>query len=43
MRQEGVYLPPSALEVAFLSTAHTKDQVDETIEASSRAFRECAA
>ncbi|WP_108972669.1 glutamate-1-semialdehyde 2,1-aminomutase [Leptospira ryugenii] len=29
--QKGVYLPPSPYEVGFLSTAHTKEILDETI------------
>ncbi len=43
MLDEGVYLPPSALETIFLSTVHTAAQVDGTIAACRRAFRECAA
>ena len=43
MLYEGFYLPPSALEAIFLSTAHTGAQLDATIAASKRAFRECAA
>lgn len=37
--KEGVYLPPSAYEVCFLSTAHTPDVLDETAQAFGRAFR----
>lgn len=37
--KEGVYLPPSAYEVCFLSTAHAPDVLDETVAAFGRAFR----
>jgi glutamate-1-semialdehyde 2,1-aminomutase len=43
MLGEGVYLPPSALEAIFVSTAHTTSQLDATIAACTRGFRECAA
>ncbi|MDA4117587.1 MAG: glutamate-1-semialdehyde 2,1-aminomutase [Thaumarchaeota archaeon] len=43
MLGEGVYLPPSALEAIFLSAAHTGAQLDATIAACKRSFRECAA
>jgi glutamate-1-semialdehyde 2,1-aminomutase len=43
MLGEGFYLPPSALEAVFLSTAHTEAQLDATIAACKRAFREIAA
>lgn len=36
---EGVFLPPSAYEVAFLSTAHTPGVLDETLAAFERAMR----
>jgi glutamate-1-semialdehyde 2,1-aminomutase len=36
---EGVFLPPSAYEVAFLSTAHTDDVLHETEARFARAFR----
>ncbi len=42
MLREGVYLPPSAFETVFLSTAHTQRDLATTITASGRAFRECA-
>jgi len=32
----GVYWPPSPFEAAFVSTAHTEDDIDETIEAIQR-------
>jgi glutamate-1-semialdehyde 2,1-aminomutase len=43
MLDEGVYLPPSAFETVFVSTAHTEADVDSTIEASRGAFTKCAA
>jgi len=38
MLEEGVYLPPSAFETLFVSTAHTEADVDATVKASRRAF-----
>ncbi|GJQ19932.1 MAG: glutamate-1-semialdehyde 2,1-aminomutase [Bacteroidia bacterium] len=35
MLEEGIYLPPSQFEAAFLSTAHTEREIEKTI----RAFR----
>ena len=35
MRDRGILLPPSQNEVMFVSTAHTAEDVDETIEAIS--------
>src|SRR4029453_13396462 len=34
----GVYLAPSAFESAFLSSAHTRTELDATIEAADEAF-----
>ncbi len=42
MLDEGVYLPPSAFETLFVSTAHTEADVDATIKASRTAFAKCA-
>jgi glutamate-1-semialdehyde 2,1-aminomutase len=36
--ENGVYLPPSQFEAAFLSTAHSEDDVDATIGAATVAF-----
>jgi len=36
MLAEGVYLAPSAFEAAFLSAAHTEDDVDATIAAAEK-------
>jgi glutamate-1-semialdehyde 2,1-aminomutase len=39
MLEQGIYLAPSAFEVAFVTTAHGSSEVDETLEAARRAFR----
>jgi glutamate-1-semialdehyde 2,1-aminomutase len=38
MLEQGVWLPPSQFEAAFLSTAHGKEEVDATVIAAQRAF-----
>jgi glutamate-1-semialdehyde 2,1-aminomutase len=38
MLDAGVWLPPSQFEAAFVSTAHTDDDVRETIAAAEQAF-----
>lgn len=38
MLKQGVYLAPSQFEAFFLSTAHTREDLDRTIDASSRGF-----
>jgi glutamate-1-semialdehyde 2,1-aminomutase len=38
MLDSGVYLPPSQYEAAFLSSAHTEEDVQRTIEAAKQAF-----
>jgi glutamate-1-semialdehyde 2,1-aminomutase len=38
MLESGVYLPPSQFEAAFLSAAHTDDDVQQTIAAAKQAF-----
>ena len=38
MLQRGIYLPPSQFEAAFLSTAHTPDDIEETVTAAAEAF-----
>jgi len=40
MLQEGVYLAPSQFEVAFMSTAHTDEDIEKTIKAAEVAFKE---
>jgi glutamate-1-semialdehyde 2,1-aminomutase len=34
----GIYLPPSQFEAAFVSAAHTKKDIEETIAAANQAF-----
>lgn len=38
MLDNGVYLPPSQFEAAFLSAAHTKEDIQQTIAAAKHAF-----
>jgi glutamate-1-semialdehyde 2,1-aminomutase len=38
MLDSGVYLPPSQFEAAFMSAAHTEEDVNRTIEAAKQAF-----
>jgi glutamate-1-semialdehyde 2,1-aminomutase len=38
MLDNGVYLPPSQFEAAFMSAAHTEEDVQKTIAASRQAF-----
>ena len=39
MLQQGIYLPPSQFEGWFLSAAHTKQDVNQTILAARAALR----
>jgi glutamate-1-semialdehyde 2,1-aminomutase len=39
MLDQGIYLPPSQFEAAFISAAHTEQDVYRTIEAAARALR----
>jgi glutamate-1-semialdehyde 2,1-aminomutase len=39
MLDDGIYLPPSGYEAWFLSTAHDRDAIDQTLEAAGRAVR----
>ncbi|MFN8005594.1 MAG: glutamate-1-semialdehyde 2,1-aminomutase [Terriglobia bacterium] len=39
MLQQGVYLAPSQFEAGFLSTAHSKEDVDKTLEAAQKSFK----
>lgn len=39
MLEEGIYLAPSQFEAGFMSTAHTDQDIERTIEASKRALR----
>jgi glutamate-1-semialdehyde 2,1-aminomutase len=38
MLDNGVYLPPSQFEAAFLSAAHTEADIRRTISAAKQAF-----
>ncbi|MDQ3813146.1 MAG: glutamate-1-semialdehyde 2,1-aminomutase [Armatimonadota bacterium] len=40
MLQRGIYLPPSQFEAAFISLAHSADDIDRTIEAAGEALKE---
>jgi len=42
MLEQGIYLAPSQFEVAFMSTAHTDEDIERTIEAAEVAFKEVA-
>jgi glutamate-1-semialdehyde 2,1-aminomutase len=42
MANEGVFLPPSQFEGLFLSTAHTDEDLQKTIEAAEKAFAKLA-
>jgi glutamate-1-semialdehyde 2,1-aminomutase len=39
MLDAGVYLPPSQFEAAFISMAHTPDDIEQTIDAAKTAFK----
>jgi glutamate-1-semialdehyde 2,1-aminomutase len=39
MLQRGVYLPPAQFEAFFVSTAHSKEDLDKTIKANYEALR----
>lgn len=39
MLDQGIYLPPSQFEVAFVSAAHTEPDIDQTINAATEAFK----
>jgi glutamate-1-semialdehyde 2,1-aminomutase len=43
MLESGVYLPPSQYEAAFLSAAHTEEDITKTIAAAKQAFAMVAA
>ena len=42
MLEQGVYLAPSQFEVAFMSTAHTDEDIEKTVKAAEVAFKEIA-
>ncbi len=37
--ERGIYWPPSQFEAAFLSVAHTEDDIDRTVDAAGEALR----
>jgi glutamate-1-semialdehyde 2,1-aminomutase len=39
MLAEGIYLAPSQFETAFVSSAHTTEEIDRTITAAARSFK----
>lgn len=39
MLEEGVYLAPAAFEAGFVSSAHTDEDIQATLDAAERAFR----
>ena len=39
MLEQGIYLAPSQFEAAFVSTAHTTRDIDQTIKAAAAAFK----
>jgi glutamate-1-semialdehyde 2,1-aminomutase len=41
MLSRGIYLAPSAYEAMFVSLAHSKKDIEKTIEAGSESFRVC--
>ena len=38
MLEEGIWLPPSQFEAAFLSAAHSMDDISQTVEAARKVF-----
>lgn len=42
MLEQGIYLAPSAYEAMFVSLAHSKADIEKTIEAAKRSFRRLA-
>jgi glutamate-1-semialdehyde 2,1-aminomutase len=38
MLEQGIYLAPSAYEAMFISLAHSKDDLEKTIEAARTSF-----
>jgi glutamate-1-semialdehyde 2,1-aminomutase len=42
MLERGIYLAPSQFEAAFLSAAHTEEDISETVAAAAEAFRVAA-
>ncbi|MFL0504874.1 glutamate-1-semialdehyde 2,1-aminomutase [Ureibacillus sp. 179-F W5.1 NHS] len=42
MAEEGIYLPPSQFEGLFISTAHTEEHIEKTVEAFHKVFAKLA-
>lgn len=42
MLEQGIYLPPSQFETCFVSGVHTKEIIEQTIEAAKKAFQKVA-
>lgn len=42
MLEQGIYLPPSQYEACFVSAAHTKNDLDKTIQANRKALEKVA-
>ncbi len=42
MAEEGIYLPPSQFEGMFLSTAHTEEHIEKTVQAFHTVFEKLA-
>jgi len=40
MLDRGIYLPPSQFEAAFVSAAHTAEDIRKTVEAARQSFAE---
>ena len=40
MRTQGIYLAPSPFEAGFVSTAHTEEMIERTLDCASNAFKE---
>jgi|TARA_B110000881_G_scaffold83659_1_gene73301 glutamate-1-semialdehyde 2,1-aminomutase len=38
MLEEGVYLAPASYEAGFMSSAHTDQDIEDTLNAASRVF-----
>jgi glutamate-1-semialdehyde 2,1-aminomutase len=39
MREQGIYLPPSQFEAAFLSTAHSEEDIKKTVAAAEKVLK----
>jgi len=39
MLEQGIYLPPSQFEAIFLSTAHSHQDIEQTLKVARTAFK----